>query len=198
MYASAPSPKRGITEGMNRLNSFELLGLPRTATEQQVRQAYHTKVKACHPDQFTDSQTQQKAQEQLIQLNLAYEEALRLAMGHQAGAPVNMLSASEAKHLAIKLMEQRRYESALLQLSHVQSRDDEWYYIHGQLLMNMRQYGTAHQSFREAVRMQPGNRAYRQGALDAAVAVKKHQKLRYRVADWAGSFFHRSYGQEKR
>ena len=180
------------------MDSFDILGLPRNATEQQVRQAYHAKVKACHPDQFLDGQAQQKSQEQLIQLNLAYEEALRLAMGHQAGAPVNVMSASEAKRLAVKLMEQRRYESALLQLSHVQSRDDEWYYIHGQLLMNMHQYGTAHQSFREAVRMQPENRAYRQGALDAAVAVKKHQKLRYRVADWAGSFFHRPYGQGKR
>ena len=198
MYASAPSPKRGITEGMNRLNSFELLGLPRTATEQQVRQAYHTKVKACHPDQFTDGQTQQKAQEQLIQLNLAYEDALRLAMGHQAGAPVNVLSADEAKRLAVKLMEQRRYESALLQLSHAESRDDEWYYIHGRLLMNMHQYSTAHQSFREAVRMRPDNRAYRQGALDAAVAVKRSQKLRYRMAEWAGSFFHRPHTRTRR
>ena len=180
------------------MNSFEILGLPRTATEQQVRQAYHTKVKACHPDQFSDGQAQQKAQEQLIQLNLAYEEALRLTIARPSGAPVNMLSAEEAKRLAVRLMEQRRYESALLQLSHVEARDDEWYYIHGQLLMNMRQYGTAHQSFREAVRMQPENRAYRQGALDAAVAVKKHRKLRYRVADWADSFFRRSYGQGKR
>ena len=180
------------------MNSFEILGLPRTATEQQVRQAYHTKVKACHPDQFPDGQTQQKAQEQLIQLNLAYEEALRLTMGHPSGAPVNVLSAEETKRLAVKLMEQHRYESALLQLSHVEARDDEWYYIHGQVLMNLRQYSTAHQSFREAVRMQPENRAYRQGALDAAVAVKKHQKLRYRVADWAGSLFSRTYGLGKR
>lgn len=198
MYASARTglcpflpPYRGIPEGMDFLNSFDILGLPRTATEQQVRQAYHTKVKACHPDQFADGPVQQKAQEQLIQLNLAYEEAMRLSMGRQAAAPVNVLSVDEAKRLAVKLMEQRRYESALLQLSHAESRDDEWYYIHGRLLMNMRQYGTAHQSFREAVRMQPGNRDYRQGALDAAVAIRKHQKLRYRVADWAGSFFHR-------
>ena len=33
MYASAPSPSREFTEGMNRLNSFEILGLPRTATD---------------------------------------------------------------------------------------------------------------------------------------------------------------------
>ena len=198
MYASAPSPERGITEGMNRLNSFEILGLPRTATEQQVRQAYHTKVKACHPDQFSDGQTQQKAQEQLIQLNLAYEDALRLVMGHPEGTPVSVLSVEEAKHLAVKLMEQRRYESALLQLSHAESRDDEWYYIHGRLLMNLHQYGTAHQSFREAVRMQPDNRAYRQGALDAAVAVKRSQKLRYRMAEWAGNFFHRPHTRGRR
>ena len=193
MYASAPSPSREFTEGMNRLNSFEILGLPRTATEQQVRQAYHTKVKACHPDQFPDGETQRRAQ-----LNLAYENALRLVMGHPEGAPVSVLSVEEAKHLAVKLMEQRRYESALLQLSHAESRDDEWYYIHGQLLMNLHQYGTAHQSFREAVRMRPDNRAYRQGALDAAVAVKRSQKLRYRMAEWAGNFFHRPHTRGRR
>ena len=179
------------------MNAFEVLGLPCTATEQQVRQAYHTKVKACHPDQFHDGPTQQQAQEQLIQLNLAYEDALRISMGHQAGAPINVLSAEEAKLLAIKLMEQKRYESALLQLSHAESRDDEWYYIHGRLLMNMHQYATAHQSFREAVRLQPGNRAYRQGALDAALAVKRQQKLGYRMAEWAGSFFRRPRMREK-
>ena len=56
--------------------------------------------------------------------------------------------------------------------------------------MGMRQYDTAHQSFREAVRLNPDNNEYRQGALEAAVAVKKHQKWAYRVADWAGSLIH--------
>ncbi len=173
------------------MNSFDVLGLPRNASQEQVRQAYHTKVKACHPDQFPDGQAQQQAQEQLIQLNLAYEEALRQTAGGQHAAPLYPLSPAENKRLAVKLMEQQRYDSALLQLSHVDQRDDEWYYIHGQVLMNMHQYGTAHQSFREAVRLQPENRAYRQGALDAAIAIKQHQKWRYRVADWAGNFFHR-------
>ncbi|MBQ7656622.1 MAG: DnaJ domain-containing protein [Clostridia bacterium] len=175
------------------MNAFEVLGLPRDATEEQVRHAYHTRVKACHPDQFIDGQEQQRAQEQLIQLNLAYEEALRHTAGAQRGAAMNVLSPEEAKKLALRLMAQQRYESALLQLSHVEQRDDEWYYIHGRLLMNMRQYSTAHQSFREAVRMRPENRDYRQGALDAAVAIKKHQKWRYRVADWAGNIFHRAH-----
>ena len=56
----------------------------------------------------------------------------------------------------------------------------------------MRQWGTAHQSFREAVRLDPENLEYRRGALDAAVAVKKHQKWTYRVLEWADHLLHRN------
>ena len=171
------------------MNAFEILGLKEDADEQQIRQAYHQLAKACHPDQFKDAETQRQAQEKMIQLNLAYEEALRCTAGRQR--PVfHTVPAEEAKRLAKKLLEQQRYESALLQLSHAATRDDEWYYIHGLLLMGMRQYSTAHQSFREAVRLKPDNNEYRQGALDAALAVKRRQKWPYRVAEWAGSLLH--------
>ena len=171
------------------MNALQILGLPPDADEAQVRQAYHQQVKACHPDQFGDQEQQQQAQEKLIQLNLAYEEALRQTSARQHTV-FHTVSVEEAKQIAKRLLEQQRYESALLQLSHAETRDDEWYYIHGQLLMGMRQYDTAHQSFREAVRLNPDNNEYRQGALEAAVAVKKHQKWAYRVADWAGSLIH--------
>ena len=55
----------------------------------------------------------------------------------------------------------------------------------------MRQYNTAHQSFREAVRLKPENNEYRRGALDAALAMKRHQKWPYRVAEWADGLLHR-------
>ena len=60
----------------------------------------------------------------------------------------------------------------------------------GQLMMDMRQFASAHQSFREAVRLNPENNEYRRGALEAALAVKKHQKLPYRVMDWADGILH--------
>lgn len=171
------------------MNAFNILGLQEDADENQVRQRYHQLVKACHPDQFEGREEQQRAQEKLIQLNLAYEQAMQ-HIASQGKTVFHTMSAEECKRIAKKLLEQRRYESALLQLSHAETRDDEWYYIHGQLLMGMRQYSTAHQSFREAVRLRPDNNDYRQGALDAAIAVKKHQKWTYRVAEWAGNLFH--------
>ena len=176
-------------KGFDLLNAFEILGLSDDADEAQVRQAYHQQAKACHPDQFEGEEAQRLAQEKMIQLNLAYEEAMRHTAGKQQTV-FHTVSAEEAKRIAKKLLEQQRYESALLQLSHAETRDDEWYYIHGQLLMGMHQYHTAHQSFREAVRLKPENNAYRQGALDAALAVKKHQKWTYRVAEWAGNLLH--------
>lgn len=175
--------KRGMC-----LNAFEVLGLTMEADQQQVRQAYRTQVKACHPDQFIDREQQKKAQEQMIQLNLAYEEALRLSAGRQVG--YHTVPGDQAKAIARRLMEQGRYETALLQLGRADLKDDEWFFIQGQLLMQMHQFSSAHQSFREAIRREPNNNEYRRGALEAALAVKKHQKLPYRVMDWADGLFH--------
>ena len=170
------------------MNAFEVLGLTLEADQQQVRQAYRTRVKACHPDQFVDQAQQQKAQEQLIQLNLAYEEALRLSAGRQVD--YHAVPVSQAKDIARNLMNQGRYESALRQLGRANVRDDEWYYLQGLLLMQLRDYASAHQSFRVAVRLSPDNNEYRSGALAAAVAYKKHQRLAYRVLDWADGVIH--------
>ena len=170
------------------MNAFEVLGLSAEADQQQVRQAYRTRVKACHPDQFVDMEQQKKAQEELIRLNLAYEEALRLAAEKQVG--FHMVPVEEAKRFAKTLLEQGRYESALLQLGRAESKDDEWFYLQAQILMNMRQFLSAHQAYREAIRLNPDNREYRRGALEAALAVKKHQKLPYRVIDWADGILH--------
>ncbi|MBQ2701116.1 MAG: DnaJ domain-containing protein [Clostridia bacterium] len=161
---------------------FEVLGLPCGADAQQIRAAYRQRVKACHPDQFQDEETQRRAQEELVRLNLAYEEALRLTGQKKVG--FNLISQEEAKHFAIKLMAQGNLESALRQLNRAETKDDSWYYLQGQILMSMRQYETAHQSYREAVRRDPNNQRYRQGALDAALAMKRNKDLPHKFAGW--------------
>lgn len=171
------------------MNAFEVLGLSADANEQQIRRAYHARVKRCHPDQFTDAEMQRKAQEELTELNLAYEEALKRALTMKPTV-YRRVPPGEAKATARRLLSQDRYESALVQLGRAESRDDEWYYIQGLILMGMKQFGSAHQSFREAIRLQPDNNDYRAGALEAAVALKKRQHWAYRMADWADGIIH--------
>lgn len=143
-----------------------------------MRAAYRILVKRCHPDQFQDAARQKQAQEELIELNLAYEAALKLAVRQPVG--YGNISPEGAKQFARRLLDQGNPEGALRQLSRTDFKDADWFHLQGLILMAMNQYDTAHQSFREAVRQDPNNRTYRQSALDAAVAMKKNpigQKL---------------------
>ena len=138
-----------------------------------MRAAYRNLVKKCHPDKFLDADERKAAQEKMIALNLAYEEAFRLASARKAVDYNPALSQEEALTLAAKMLRQNNPQSALRQLMRSQTRDGAWYAMQGHILMQMEQYESAHQSFREAVRREPANNEFRRGALEAAVAMKQ-------------------------
>ena len=125
---------------------FELLGVKPGASAEEVRSAYRQMVKSCHPDQFQDAEKQKQAQEKLIKLNLAYEAALKFAARRTVG--FNLISQEEAKHFAQRLIDQGNLESALRQLGRADSKDAEWYFMQGNILMALKQYETAHQKAR--------------------------------------------------
>ena len=154
-----------------------------------MKSAYHALVKKWHPDQFTDPAMQQKAQTRLIELNLAYEEALKAVHGRPA--PIRDIPLPEAKTFARHLYESGHPESALRQLARTADKDAEYYHLEGQILTALRQYGSAHQAFRAAVQMEPTNREYHRAAFQAAKTWQKHQRISYRIADWAGGLFRR-------
>lgn len=175
------------------MNAFETLGLNTTASQEDVKAAYHALVKKWHPDQFPDPDQQQQAQDKLIQLNLAYEEAMKTAMGRPA--PMNDIPLPEAKQFARRLFESGHPASALRQLARTAKKDAEYYHLEGQILTALRQYGSAHQAFRAAVQMEPTNREYHRAAFQAAKTYQKHQRIPYRIADWAGALFRRGERQ---
>lgn len=173
-------------------NPFAVLGLDATADADQVRTAYRQLVKTCHPDKFLDADERAAAQEKMIALNLAYEEALRLAMPRKAAASYNKeLPQEDAMTLCAKMLRQRGPEAALRQLLRSSTRDGAWYAMQGQVLMAMEQYDSAHQSYREAVRREPENIEYRRGALDAAVALKRSKTLKGRIETLIRRCFHK-------
>ena len=170
------------------MNAFEVLGLSPTADAETVKTAYRTRVKLCHPDQFVDEKKQAEAQEELIRLNIAYEEALKMTAQRQVG--YHTVSLSQAKAFAEKLYDQGNYETALRQLGRAEEKDADYYYIQGKILMAMKQYDSAHQAFRVAVDMNPDNLQYRRSAFDAALEYRKHSRFPYKVVDWADGLLH--------
>ena len=134
-----------------------MLGLKAGATSDDVRTAYRQLVKTCHPDKYLDAEERKAAQEKMIALNLAYEEALKLTASRRAVADSynSELPEEEALTLAEKMLRRQSPESALRHLLRTKRRSGAWFAMQGRILMALEQYETAHQSFREAVRKEP-------------------------------------------
>lgn len=130
---------------------------------------------------FLDVNEQKAAQEKMITLNLAYEEALRLAVPHRSAAYTQALPQQDAIHLARKMIRQQNPESALRQLMRAETKDAVWYHLQGQIFMLLEQFESANQSFREAIRRDPDNLEYRRGALDAVVAMRESKTVSGRI-----------------
>ena len=166
------------------MNAFETLGLPETALEEDIRKAYHALAKTCHPDLFTDQADQAAAQEKMVRLNLAYKEALTRCVKNRTSHYV-VQSPEKAMAMARTLFERRQYDRALVQLSHIADKDTAWFALEGQILMAMGQYSSALQAFKICVKNEPDVRQYHEWCLAASVALRRSQKLPYRIADWA-------------
>ena len=158
-------------------NPFEVLGLKGLATPEEIRSAYRTLARQCHPDMIRDPAEKEAAQTRMVALNLAYEEALRLASPRPYSNSAPELSSAEAILMAQRAMARDNPQGALRSLIRCEERDGDWYYMQGKVLMALEEFDSAHQSFRQAVKLDPENNVYRAGALAAAVAQQKAQKL---------------------
>jgi tetratricopeptide (TPR) repeat protein len=171
-------------------NPFEVLGLKGWAGPDEIRSAYRTLVKQCHPDMIRDPSEKEAAQNRMVALNLAYEEALRLASPHPHSCTVTPeVSCTEGILLAQRAMARNNPEGALRALSRCEEKNGEWYYMQGKVLMALEEYESAHQAFRAAVRTDPDNNVYREGALDAAIAAQKAATLQGKAKKAIKSLF---------
>lgn len=158
-------------------NPFEVLGLKGLATPEEIRSAYRALARQCHPDMIQDPAEKEAAQTRMTALNLAYEEALRLASPRTNNPVTPVLSSAEAVLMAQRAMARDNPQGALRSLIRCEERDGDWYYMQGKVLMALEEFDSAHQSFRQAVRLDPENNVYRAGALAAAVAHQKEQRF---------------------
>lgn len=169
--------------------AFELLGVRPDADQQSIRSAYLKLVKACHPDNFQDPKEQQAGQQRLISINLAYEQAMRIAGSRKSVSPT--LPLEQAKGWAQKLLVRKQYDLALLQLSKAESKDAQWYALQAETLLGLKQYVSCHQAWRAAVRLDPDNLEYRRQALEAEMRLKKANSAHQKALHQFKKFFNR-------
>ena len=152
---------------------FDVLGIARGASVQDVRRAYRELARRWHPDRFAEGPERLWAESKMININLAYEEALSQCASH--GRLDQLSPENEQLEDVRKLLGLGHLSAARHALMRVATRSAEWNYLFGAVLFRLGEVEKAVLYFGIATRQQPGNAQY-QTAYESAEAMRSRNR----------------------
>ena len=163
---------------------YEVLNVPSTATDDEVKKAYHALARKYHPDNYHDNPLADLAQEKMKEVNAAYDAIQRERSGRtSAGYAQSYGTAYQTRQSGYqqqyqdtseesRILHQVRWsvmmggnldqaERMLAQVSE-QSRNGEWYFLMGQVCYRRGWVDEARRYYQTACQMDPGDPEFRQ------------------------------------
>ena len=151
---------------------YEVLGVSRDATDDQIKAAYREKARKFHPDNFHDNPAAaEMATEKMQEINQAYDAITKRrknkasgGSGYQNNWGAGSEKAGSNFNDVRRLISSGRFEEAQEILDGVppENRDAEWYFLNGVVLYRRGWFDAAFTSMNNAVRMDPTNAEYRE------------------------------------
>lgn len=146
---------------------YSVLGIPSSASDDEVKKAYRELARKYHPDNYHDNPLADLAQEKMKEINEAYNDIIRIrggSGGYQPGrGGYTSASGSNAEstrvRAAINSGDIRLAEELLREFP---ARNAEWYFLMGSMYYRKGWLDDALQHYQTAVRMEPNNNEYRQ------------------------------------
>ena len=142
---------------------YEILGVGKNATDEEIKNAYRTLARKYHPDNYADNPLSDLAGEKMKEINEAYDAII--AARKSGGKNKNDYTNQNSKYPDIRnLITNARLDEAQLLLDGIplNERDAEWYFLSGSVLYKRGWFNDAYSSFATAARMDPSNMEYRQ------------------------------------
>lgn len=167
---------------------YSVLGVDKSATDEQIKNAYRELARKYHPDNYTDNPLSDLAGEKMKEINEAYDAIMNSRRGGSKSTGSSYQSSGSTSFPEVRsLINQGRLEQAQEVLDGVppQSRDAEWYFLNGTVLYRRGWFDQAYTSFATACRMDPANPEYR-NALNRAQRQAGSQYNPYRTYGTAG------------
>lgn len=143
---------------------YEVLGLQRGASKDEVKSAYRKLAKKYHPDMNENNPLQDLAEEKFKEIQWAYDEIMNgNASGsyRQSGGSSSYDSGSGSLYNVRQQVQTGRFQDAIRALNSISVRNAEWNYLMGVCYVNMGSIGQGMQYVQNAVRMDPSNFEYR-------------------------------------
>ena len=169
---------------------YQVLGIDRTATDDEVKQAYRDLARKYHPDRYRDSDLADLASEKMKEINAAYEEIQkeRTARGPAGTTGANYdrtdRENANARYAEIRLLinrDQIREADRRLRAFPEEERNAEWNFLMGCVLFKRGYFVDAQKLFDRACEMDPYNQEYR-AARDQSDEQQRNNPTGYRTS----------------
>ncbi|PWM38245.1 MAG: molecular chaperone DnaJ [Clostridiales bacterium] len=141
---------------------YGVLGIPSTATDDEVKKAYRKLAKQYHPDIHPDREF---AEKKMAEINAAYDQILNQRQGKATGAGEygyqEPRQGSTPEMTAVRnYLYYRRYREAFNVLNRIEERGAEWYFLSAYAHAGVGNRTQALEFARKAVELEPGNAEY--------------------------------------
>ena len=152
---------------------YEVLGVPRTATDEEIKKAYRNLARKYHPDNYHDSPLADLAQEKMKEINAAYEQITKERSGRGSTSGGYRQSTyggyGSQSYAGGTVLQQVRYAIQIGDLSRAEAllagysdHNAEWNFLKGAVCYRRGWMDEAKRYYQTACQMDPGNAEYRQ------------------------------------
>lgn len=147
---------------------YQVLGIPRSATDEEVKKAYRNLARKYHPDNFAGSAQAAGSEEIMKEINEAYDAIQKERQGRQAGGGsyynTYTSSGTTSFYEVRRLINDGRYSEAelIIDSTPASDRGAEWNYLKGCLLTQRGFYYDAMRYIEIACYLDPANMEYKQ------------------------------------
>jgi len=142
---------------------YEVLGLQRGASKDEVKSAYRKLAKKYHPDMNENNPLQDLAEEKFKEIQWAYDEIMNgnTSSSYQGSGNGSYESGSSTLSSIRHLIQTGRFQEAIRALNGISTRNAEWNYLMGVCYVNMGSIGQGVQYVQTAASMEPSNFEYK-------------------------------------
>ena len=150
------------------MDPYEILGISRNASEQEIKKAYRKLSRQYHPDANVGNPNAAAYEEKFKQIQQAYQTIMDQRQGGSQSSGYGGFRQSRSTsdqndlHLqaAVNFIQNRRFQEAIRVLEDIQPRTAQWYYVSAVAHSGAGNNATAIQYARTAAQMEPTNPEY--------------------------------------